>query len=252
MTGGTYIITNIVTGAVYVGSAKSFCARWKAHLWDLRRGRHVNLHLQRSFDKHGEKRFTFQPHETLGEYNRALYFQKENELMERLKSEGKKLYNIAMAQGGWSFHDNATKKRIAAKVSASLLVKNASMSAEERKQRYARWSKDRRYPDEARHKISQTMIGRPKSDETKAKMKAAQALIADSKRESMAKVGRANKGRLPPNTRRVILEDGTTYESLKKAAEHLSMSSSGLLKRMKKHELGRYIDSPDPSKEEEN
>jgi hypothetical protein len=65
----------------------------------------------------------------------------------------------------------------------------------------------------------------------------------------MANVGRMNKGRLPPNTRRVLLDDGTTHESLKKAAEHLSMSSSGLIKRMKKHELGRYIDT---TKEEEN
>lgn len=34
MTGGTYIITNLDTGVLYVGSAKSFDERWKAHLWD--------------------------------------------------------------------------------------------------------------------------------------------------------------------------------------------------------------------------
>lgn len=59
MIGGTYIIKNLATGMMYVGSAKSFDKRWKTHLKALRLSKHVNLHLQRSFDKHGEQAFVF-------------------------------------------------------------------------------------------------------------------------------------------------------------------------------------------------
>lgn len=170
--------------------------------------------------------------------------------MATLKAKGVSLYNIARAEGGWSFHDDETKLAIAKKVSKSLLCRNAKLTSEERKAKFAYWSKDKPYPDAAKEQISKKMTGMIKSEETRAKMRIAQASIADSKRENMAKVGQMNKGRLPPNTRRVLLDDGTTHESLKKAAEHLSMSSSGLIKRMKKHELGRYIIDNSSEKEE--
>ena len=219
----------------------SFESRWKAHLHELTRGKHVNIHLQRSFNKHGKDAFVFAIVKPLGKYDKFVYFQHENELMNELKAKGHKLYNIAMAQGGWSFHDAETKKKIAARISAAVRANTAAMTPDERRIKFARWVPGISYPDSAKHKISQSLTGIVRSDETRAKMKAAQALLTDDKRDIMRAVGLQNKGRLPPNTRQVMLDDGTTHESLKKAAEHLGMSSSGLIKRMKKHELGRYI-----------
>jgi hypothetical protein len=54
-----YIITNIVTNKVYIGKAKCFNFRQKEHLRKLKYGKHVNKHLQYSYNKYGKDIFTF-------------------------------------------------------------------------------------------------------------------------------------------------------------------------------------------------
>jgi group I intron endonuclease len=57
---GIYCIRHDVDGGrIYVGSAKSFTARWKAHRKALRRGDHHSRHLQRAWAKHGTDAFVF-------------------------------------------------------------------------------------------------------------------------------------------------------------------------------------------------
>lgn len=228
MTGGIYLIENIPTGVIYVGSAKSFADRWKSHLQNLRRNKHVNIHLQRSFNKHGEQAFIFKPQEVLGDYNRELYFQKENELMDKLKAEGRKLYNIAMAQGGWSFHDDETKKRIAAKVSLGLRLTYSKMTSDERKQRYAYWSTDKHYPDDARKRISAKLTGIVRSDETKARMRDGQAPLKESKQLRMRAVGLLNIGRAPPNKGATASAETRLKQSLAKLGKRMSEEQKAL------------------------
>lgn len=55
---GIYKIT--INGKLYIGSAKSFRTRWGIHLNDLRKGKHSNPILQRSYLKHGEDAFNFE------------------------------------------------------------------------------------------------------------------------------------------------------------------------------------------------
>lgn len=272
MHGGTYIILNNKTGSLYVGSAKSFKLRWKTHLKELRTNKHINIHLQRSFNKHGESAFEFKEHETLGMYNRDFYFQKENELMLWHKEQGKSLYNIAMAQGGWSYHDDETKRAIGKKISLSLKLTMVSLSAAERKDKFAYWSKNKHYPDDARNQISLKLTGISRSVETREKMKAAQALLADSKRASMAEVGKKNKGRAPSNkgqkasdetrlkqrlvklgtsmceeqkakrrgkpaaNRKPVLIEGIEFSSMSAAAKHFNKSMTWIYNMLEKHD----------------
>lgn len=56
---GIYKITNVVNGKIYIGSAKHFAQRWGMHLFQLRRGTHHSILLQREFDKYGEQSFVF-------------------------------------------------------------------------------------------------------------------------------------------------------------------------------------------------
>lgn len=57
---GVYLITNTITGAVYVGSTStSIKRRWKEHRLTLRKGVHPNPHLQYAWDAYGEESFTF-------------------------------------------------------------------------------------------------------------------------------------------------------------------------------------------------
>lgn len=56
---GIYVITNLKTGRVYVGSAIALRGRMLCHRASLRRGVHDNSYLQRAWDKCGEGSFIF-------------------------------------------------------------------------------------------------------------------------------------------------------------------------------------------------
>ena len=56
---GIYYIKNNVTDKCYIGSSIELSKRMGRHLWELRKGIHHSLKLQRSFDKHGEAAFEF-------------------------------------------------------------------------------------------------------------------------------------------------------------------------------------------------
>lgn len=59
MRSGIYCIENLANGKVYIGRAKDIQNRWHVHRKDLRRGRHYNKHLQRSWNENGEDQFKF-------------------------------------------------------------------------------------------------------------------------------------------------------------------------------------------------
>src|SRR5690242_16334010 len=54
-----YVITNTVNGKCYVGSTVRVRERWRHHKWELHRGVHKNLKLQRAWSKYGEPAFVF-------------------------------------------------------------------------------------------------------------------------------------------------------------------------------------------------
>ena len=64
---GVYSIVCEYNGKGYIGSSKNIQDRWKRHLRQLKRGNHVNPHLQSTFDKYGESSFKFSVVELLPE-----------------------------------------------------------------------------------------------------------------------------------------------------------------------------------------
>lgn len=213
----------------------SFSNREKTHFKDLRRGNHVNSHLQSSFNKHGEEAFKFEQVEIIdGPYDKTIYFAKENALMEELKLKGIKLYNIALAQGGWTFHTHERKAEIAAKVSESLRKTFGAMTSEERKERFSYWSEDKHYPDDARAQISAKMIGVKKTDETRKRMKEAQASMPEEfqaqRRANMQAIGKKAKGRAPTNKGQKASEETRRKQSLAKLGKPMSQANRDLRK----------------------
>lgn len=57
---GIYRITNTITNKFYIGSAVSLRNRIAVHLSNLRKGIHVNRHLQRAWNTNKEENFTFE------------------------------------------------------------------------------------------------------------------------------------------------------------------------------------------------
>lgn len=56
---GIYSITNNINGNFYIGSCINYKTRMKCHVNTLKKGRHCNIKLQRSFDKYGIDNFSF-------------------------------------------------------------------------------------------------------------------------------------------------------------------------------------------------
>lgn len=80
-----YRIQNQVSGTFYVGSTNNFKKRKWEHLRDLEMKRHVNLRLQRSWDKHGRDAFSFEILEEIEDVTQLVYIE-ETYLM-RLTSD---------------------------------------------------------------------------------------------------------------------------------------------------------------------
>ncbi len=95
---GIYIITNKVTGKIYIGESLDIYRRWhKEHIPDLRKNKHYNKNLQEDFDKYGEDNFDFEILERYSEDNpiatKARILILEDYYMRYFKKAGISLYN---------------------------------------------------------------------------------------------------------------------------------------------------------------
>ena len=57
---GIYAIINTQNGKMYIGSAVNFGTRWRRHRYELVRGIHHSVVLQRAWDKYGESALRFE------------------------------------------------------------------------------------------------------------------------------------------------------------------------------------------------
>ena len=57
---GVYKIINIITGKYYIGYAKDIYKRFKKHRNTLKNGNHLNIMLQRSYNKYTLEAFNFE------------------------------------------------------------------------------------------------------------------------------------------------------------------------------------------------
>lgn len=59
MTTGIYAIINIINGNMYIGSSINIKKRWYKHKTELNANKHHSQHLQRAWNKYGERNFSF-------------------------------------------------------------------------------------------------------------------------------------------------------------------------------------------------
>ncbi len=95
MSCGVYAIINIVNGKMYIGSSKKLEGHCACYFHDLRKGVHGNLHLQRAFNKYGEKVFVLEILELTLECNQ---FEREQYYINLIGMDN--LYNISPTAGG--------------------------------------------------------------------------------------------------------------------------------------------------------
>jgi group I intron endonuclease len=230
---GIYRIRNLVNDKCYYGSSKEIQKRWKRHKNDLINDKHINIILQRAWNKYRSYNFAFEIVETC----------EEEELfdLEQLYLNKNPAYNIGIhASGGDNLTKNPNRHVIIENIKIGSQKWRDSLSIEERKQKLskpmeknpnwkgglsmcycktcgikvsqnAQYCKDHIVYDRAKEKNA--FYNKTHSDEVKK-------LISEK-----------NKGRKPPNMKKVMI-DNIVYESLSEASRHLSIPSPTILWRI--------------------
>lgn len=166
---GIYIIRNLISDKVYIGSTVNIKRRREVHYAELRGGYHPNLHLQNSWNKHGEGAFEFK---TLihCRSDREILLHYEQRVMDIYLARlgKKKLYNITLKAGsclGIRHTPEACAKQSAAQKGRKLSPEaRAKISASHKGKRH---SPKHRAANSAAHK------GNKASPETRDKMSTA-------------------------------------------------------------------------------
>lgn len=127
---GIYKILNKVNGKCYYGSSKNIKKRWLRHKNELNKKKHINIILQRAWDKYGADNFSFELVETCDEH---LLLEVEQKYLD-LNPE----YNIGkQASGGDNLTNNPNKNEIIAKITKSIKNKYNLMTDEEKKLKHS-------------------------------------------------------------------------------------------------------------------
>lgn len=244
MNSGIYKIRNIVNDKIYVGSAKDFHVRWDRHLKSLRKNKHHNIRLQRSFNIHGEKSFIFEIIENV-EYNKDIQI-REQYYIDTLNSKVNG-YNIADASFGDVLTHNPRRDEIVENRRQIQLKNNSLMTEEQRKATWGkpgelngRWNPDnhnyckdcgKRIKNGSRHLTDSTnhhiwcFDCRPRTGKYNP------FFGKTHSKEVLDKISEANKGKIPPNNRVVII-DGVEYISVSEAGRQLKTHTTTVLHRL--------------------
>lgn len=182
---GIYEIKNIINNKTYIGQSLDIKGRWKGHLQDLENNKHHNIHLQQSWNKHGKENFKFNILEEVKEENKLT--SREQFWMDTKNSLNPKLgYNIREA-GIRGKHSKETRDKISKIVKEKMSDQTIREKISSALKGKPSWSKGKKFSKqhienmrlanigkkvrfETKEKISKSLKGIKRSEETKLKM----------------------------------------------------------------------------------
>ncbi len=186
---GVYAIKNTQNGKVYVGSAQDIAYRWRKHKERLVTGRHINPHLQASWNEYGGDSFVISTLEVVDNIDNLLT--REQYWIDTLYAcDRSKGYNIALHAGApmrgrkaseetrqksalvWKGRkhtpETIEKMRQVHKGKQYCLGRKLS---EKHRAILAESSRTRTTREETKEKLRSANLGKKASDETKQKMR---------------------------------------------------------------------------------
>lgn len=155
-----YKIINVVNNKFYVGSAVHFSRRKSSHLSKLKKGTHINKHLQAAWNKYGEKAFVFVVVESVPD-DADLLAAENIWLKEHVGKDY--CYNIAL---------DACAPQLGKYGEQNSMWGKTFKHTEEAKERIRAASKARVQSEEEKRKRRETMKGHVVSTETRLKLSA--------------------------------------------------------------------------------
>lgn len=240
---GIYKITNKINKKIYYGSSKNIKKRWTDHIGKLKKNKHANILLQRSWNKYGEINFSFEIVELCDIENLHIIEQKY------LNKNPD--YNICFfAGGGDTFTNNPNKEKIRKKIKDVMHNRYKTMSDDERKKIFSRslenhpnwkggiskkncvcgkkikgennYCKDCYYSNRDFSGSKNPFFGKTHSEEYRR---------ASSE---------SRKGKYIGGQNFVIEIDGIQYRSVRLAAKNLKVSSSLILRRLRSDNFSNF------------
>lgn len=128
---GIYRIINRVNNKCYYGSSNNIEKRWLRHKNELNKGKHINIILQRAWNKYGSDNFIFELVETCDE---SLLIEIEQKYLD-LKPD----YNIGIkASGGDNITNNPNRSEIIAKITKSIKDRYSCMTDGEKREKHSK------------------------------------------------------------------------------------------------------------------
>ena len=131
---GIYRIRNIENGNCYYGSSKEIEKRWEKHLRELNNNKHINIVLQRAWNKYGKEKFIFEVIEEMCVFDKEKILKLEQEYLNQNPE-----YNIGkISSGGDNLTNNPNKQQIIRKIKTSIQKKMDALTKEEKREKFAR------------------------------------------------------------------------------------------------------------------
>lgn len=94
---GIYLITNTLTGVVYVGQARNIRKRWEIHRSTLKSKSHRNCYLQRAWDKYGGTAFVFSVFRSMADVSKEMLSSALNDAEIDILASFPETYNLMEA-----------------------------------------------------------------------------------------------------------------------------------------------------------
>lgn len=223
---GIYKIVNTINNKFYIGSSKNLHKRKLRHFNSLRKDKHHNIYLQRSFNKYGEV-FIF---EVIEECEKL--FERETFYIDLLKPD----YNIGCVGGGDMITNHPNREAI-----IKLSTKNL-LNAKKYRPRYGKdnsnWKGGHKYFCKCGNKIQENAKvcnncydrsgdNNPFFGKTHTK-------------ETRKKLSISRKGKTPTNAKQISIE-GVLYKTATEAAKFLGVSVGTITYRVKTKSNYFYI-----------
>lgn len=131
MTAGIYKIINKTNGKYYIGSSQNIERRWETHKSQLNTQKHINIFLQRSWNKYSSDNFELKIIQNCDGYSREEIFLIEQNYLDNLSEE---TYNLSKnAKGGDNLTNHPNREEIISRITASIIKRYNEMSEEDRK-----------------------------------------------------------------------------------------------------------------------
>lgn len=221
MNTGIYQITNLQNGKAYIGSAVRFRKRWKEHLRQLTNGNHHSKVMQRAWNKYGEAAFEFKKLLVCAKAD-LLWF--EQRALDALKPA----YNVCKVAGSVLGYRHTEEAKAAA-------AERATGNTHRR---------GRKEPKEVGARISAGRkgkgVGRVLSEETKAKIGAAQRgrTLSEARKEHLRHMNTGKKQSAETIEKRMEKLRGRTRS--KEASAKSAEANRGLKRTAEQiHEMSR-------------